>query len=289
MGGWSGGSSESAMLIDASVRKTYAEGFEPILAFPEERYVSAEDIHEAELSIRNEVGLLRVSSWQEYYRLRRIPLDSPLVLLLTFPATLYHAIVEYGTIPCTVAYTIMKRPLRIHIVGVEKELNFLDIFKEVSFLLPEDFVLELTFVVHHDMQPSSERNHASHGAAMVDNLTPSMRIVIAHGSYGDSLNPNFDCGSGRPDMIMAFNAGLFAYESWRSVVSYLDHHKDVVGVFTDYNEFSGVQCASLGGAKSRNSLTVNPFRQPRAMPVYCMNLPQFSNGFLYVFNEQSIE
>jgi hypothetical protein len=124
------------------------------------------------------------------------------------------------------------------------------------------------------------------------------------------LDPNFDCGSGPPDMIMAFNAGLFAYTSWRPVVAYLDQHRAVVGVFTDYNEFSGLQCASLGGALCRNSLQMNPFRQPRAMPgtinqrqpvtnalsnylvrpclvvVFSMNLPQFSNGFIYVFNQQ---
>jgi len=34
---------------------------------------------------------------------------------------------------------MLKRPLRIHIVGVEKEANFLDLFQEVGFLLQEDF------------------------------------------------------------------------------------------------------------------------------------------------------
>jgi len=57
----------------------------------------------------------------------------------------------------------------------------------------------------------------------------------------------------------------------------------------DYNEHSGVNCAKLGGWRAAQSLDVNPFRQPRAMPVYCMNLPQFSNGFMYVFNEQDLE
>lgn len=92
-----------------------------------------------------------------------------------------------------------------------------------------------------------------------------------------------------PDMVVALNASLFAYKSWRSVVDYLYYNKGVVGVFSDYNEYSGVNCAALGGGKSRESLCMNPFRQPRAMPVYSMNLPQFSNGFLYVFNKQELE
>ncbi len=117
-----------------------------------------------------------------------------------------------------------------------------------------------------------------------------MVIGVVSGTYGgETLDPNFDIGTGPPDMIVAMNAGLYAYESWRSVVSYLHHNRGVVGVFTDYNEYSGVNCAALGGDKSRRSLTVNPFRQPRAMPVYSMNLPQFCNGFLYVFNEQELE
>jgi hypothetical protein len=129
-------------------------------------------------------------------------------------------------------------------------------------------------------------------------LTSNLTVVVVSGTYGESssssssssrLDPNFDCGSGPPDMIMALNAGLYAYDSWRNVVTYLYHHQGVVGVFTDYNEYSGVNCAALGGGKCRESLCVNPFRQPRAMPVYSMNLPQFSNGFLYVFNQQELD
>lgn len=117
-----------------------------------------------------------------------------------------------------------------------------------------------------------------------------MMIGVVSGTYGEStLDPNFDVGTGPPDMIVAMNAGLYAYDSWRSVVTYLHRNRGVVGVFTDYNEYSGVNCAALGGGKSRRSLAVNPFRQPRAMPVYSMNLPQFSNGFMYVFNEQEVE
>ena len=116
-----------------------------------------------------------------------------------------------------------------------------------------------------------------------------LTVSLVSGTYGESIDPNFDCGStGAPDMVMAFNAGLYAYQSWRSVIEYLDENPAVVGAFTDYNEFSALQCASLGGITSRNSCRVNPFRQLRAMPVFSMNLPQFSNGFFYVFNEQSL-
>jgi hypothetical protein len=94
----------------------------------------------------------------------------------------------------------------------------------------------------------------------------------------------FHCCSNRRCITLSF-----AYETWRSVVTFLYHNKGVVGVFTDYNEYSGVNCAGLAGHESRQSLCMNPFRQPRAMPVYSMNLPQFSNSFLYVFNPQELD
>jgi hypothetical protein len=120
-------------------------------------------------------------------------------------------------------------------------------------------------------------------------LTTNVTLQVVSGTYGDDVDPNFDCGGGPPDMLVGLNAGLFAYDSWRSVISYLYHHDGVVGVFTDYNEHSGINCASIGGAKARESLCVNPFRQPRAMPVMSMNLPQFSNGLVYVYNAQELD
>jgi hypothetical protein len=113
-------------------------------------------------------------------------------------------------------------------------------------------------------------------------------LSVIGGTYGDDLDPRFDCG-GPPDMIVGLNAGLFAYPSWSHVVAYLESHPGVTGVFSDYNEWSGTNCAALGGKPARESVCINPFRQPRTMPVYCMNLPQMSNGFLYVFNEQELE
>lgn len=127
------------------------------------------------------------------------------------------------------------------------------------------------------------------GYSMKLNLTTNLTIAVVCGTYGAGLDPNFDCGSGAPDMVIGLNAGLFAYPSWRNVISYLYRQPNVVAVFSDYNEHSAVNCASLGGCKARQSVAVNPFRQPRAMPVYSMNLPQFSNGFLYVYNEQHLE
>lgn len=137
MHGWAGGNSTSAQTVDATVRRTYQEGFAPVTQIPLDEPISVEDFHQLGAVSRNACGLLQLDSWHDYYLLRRIPLSSPVALLLQFPLTIYHAIVKYGEVPVTVA-KMLKRPLRIHVVGIEKEMNFLDIFREVGYLLTED-------------------------------------------------------------------------------------------------------------------------------------------------------
>lgn len=140
MDGWAGGESQSATMVDASIRRSYIEGFAPIpiIAIPPQRRVTSQDLERAALDETNSLGLTILKSWKDYYSLRGIPSTSPVALLCTFPLTIYQAIVQYGEVPSTVAQ-MLKRPLRIHVVGAEKEMNFLDLFQEVGFLLPEDF------------------------------------------------------------------------------------------------------------------------------------------------------
>ena len=71
--------------------------------------------------------------------------------MLTFPLTLYHVIVGFGEVPLTAAAEILKRSLRIHVVGAEKAINFLDFFREVDFIS----LLELVFVVRPHMLPAA--------------------------------------------------------------------------------------------------------------------------------------
>ena len=288
--GWNGGKSKSAKLVDLFKRVSYCDGLGLSASLiPADRPITDDDIMRAEISV-NEHSMPILSSWREYYSLRSLPPSSPVALLATFPLTVYYAIQRHGIVPVTVAQ-MLDRPLRIHLVGIEKELNFIDFFREVGFLLPSTIKIEMTWIVRNDMFPeTSKMSTADEKSVFLSlNLTSNAKISIIGGTYGDALDPNFDINGGAPDMVIGLNAGLYAYESWRHVVSYLDSNPNVIGVFTDYNEHSGMNCASLGGARARQSLQINPFRQPRAMPVNCMNLPQFSNGFIYIFNEQEVD
>ena len=282
--GWAGGASISSKDTDIFKRMSYKEGFALNNEgwVPKERHVTDTD-KDVQIMF-DEHGLPILNSWQDYYRLRQLSSSSPVALLATFPVTLYYAIQHYGSVPLTVA-SMLERSLRIHVVGIEKELNFVDLFREVGYLIPKDSIqIDMTWIVREDMLPINLKGTKS----LSLQLTANLSLSIVAGTYGDSLDPDFDL-NGSPDLIVGLNAGLYAYESWRFVVTYLHTHPNVVGVFTDYNEHSGLNCASIGGSKARKSLCMNPFRQPRAMPVYCMNLPQFSNGFFYVFNEQELD
>jgi hypothetical protein len=288
--GWNGGKSASAKLVDLFQRVSYQDGIGlDVALIPNERHVTTDDIKRAGIFV-DDNNMPNLTSWKDYYNVRCIPPSSPIALLATFPLTVYYAIQNHGIVPVTAAQ-MLDRPLKIHLVGIEKELNFIDFFKELGFLLPANVNIDMTWIIREDMFPeaSTKTKEDDNFQYLSLQLTNNLTLTIIGGTYGDSLDPNFDIAGGAPDIIIGLNAGLYAYESWRHVVTYLDCHRNIVGVFTDYNEHSGMNCASLGGAKARQSLHVNPFRQPRAMPVNCMNLPQFSNGFMYVFNEQELE
>jgi len=288
--GWSGGESSAAMKIDLDRRFSYLDGFAlETHLLPPERPVTTDDVEKSQQTYDPVSNILAFNSWEEYYALREIPLESPVALLLTFPLTVYYALLKHGCVPITVA-KMLHRQLRVHLIGIEKELNFIDLFKEVGFLLPLDLKVELVFIARDDMFPTSCKHDSSEEKQRRKiQLTSNLTIYVECGIYNESIDPNFDCGTGPPDMLIGLNAGLFAYKSWRSVIEYLNTNKGVTGVFTDYNEYSGVNCASLGGATTRGTLAMNPFRQPHAMPVYSMNLPQFSNGFMYAFNHQILD
>ena len=93
-----------------------------------------------------------------YYDLRSLPPDSPLALLLHFPLTLFYGLQRFAKVQLTVAGMLGKR-IAVHVVGVEKELNFLDMFDEVFALFgPSGVKLDLAFIVRPDMLPPNCSN-----------------------------------------------------------------------------------------------------------------------------------
>lgn len=145
--GWKGGNSNSAKQVQLLNRLSYKDGFalsEHLLPL-EQNILTSGDNDLTSYHRDPHTDFFELKTWEDYYSLRGIPLESPIALLCTFPLTLYHAVQEYGKVPIVVS-KMLKRPLRIHIVGVEKELNFLDLFKEFGYLLPADIDVRCVYL-----------------------------------------------------------------------------------------------------------------------------------------------
>ena len=93
---------------------------------------------EGEFIFEGRVG--EISTWMDWYTFRKVPLESPLALVFTFPLTLYHLLVKLRLVgPPSMARLQQRKPLRVHYLGVEgAEWNSLTCFRELALLLPHD-------------------------------------------------------------------------------------------------------------------------------------------------------
>ena len=66
-----------------------------------------------------------VTDWDSWYRWRRLPKRSPAALLMSFPLSVYHLVVDRLKLTSPAAVSPGKRErLRIFLLGAEVELNF---------------------------------------------------------------------------------------------------------------------------------------------------------------------
>lgn len=70
-----------------------------------------------------------VSDWDSRHLWRKIPKTSPAALLMTYPLSIYLPIIHCLELTSPVAGQPAKRvSLHLHLIGVEVELNFLQLF-----------------------------------------------------------------------------------------------------------------------------------------------------------------
>jgi len=72
-------------------------------------------------------------TWAAYYKWRGLPIQSPAALLLHWPLTIYKLLHSLGLVPPQPPTE--RRRLTVHLLGIEKELDFLPVFAITSFLL----------------------------------------------------------------------------------------------------------------------------------------------------------
>ncbi|KAK4741362.1 hypothetical protein SAY87_024950 [Trapa incisa] len=235
--------------------------------------------------------------WDDYYKWRNLPLNSPVAVLLHWAMTIYHAIklAEIGGL-----IHKNKKELWIHVLGPEKELVQFGALAELQALLPG---LQVHIVLVGPAVPQyrdGERINlsiyprcndgdcmckSSSGSIMqttsksqTSEITLLFRRGLYHEVYKDIAKHSL------PDLIIALNAGIAAYPTWLPTIE-LIKRVNIPAVFSDYCEEACNLAAQSISAVTGHTLSIpiqlNPFRQPLVVEESALLLPCYSNCFLF--------
>ena len=239
-----------------------------------------------------EAPAVGVDDWASYYSHRGLSVDSPLATLLTFPLTVYHVLRTVGL--DRRAGGLDERPIRVHLLGAEKELAFSPLFAEVARLLPagENEAVGGRSGVEVDMvcggtvdaEALSRLSAAAERATAACDGRVAVRAVGGDGKWYHDVADGLDA----PDVAIALNAGLAvpSYE-WAPTLRRLGM---TPFFFTDYSEYSaerGAAFAQRHGMRLSVPVRLNPFRMPLRQGLVnggSVGFPWVSNGFVAGFN-----
>ncbi|XP_071102499.1 zinc finger MYND domain-containing protein 15-like isoform X2 [Haliotis cracherodii] len=153
----------------------------------------------------------------------------------------------------------------IDLVGVEKEVEMLQVFKEFGRLLPD-----IRFMIN--MVGTEISKSVDLKTYKEENVSVTIHRSLYHKYKGS-----------HPHLVLGFNAGLGAYMTWAASLKKMKVN-NVAAYFTDYCQYS-CDCARLAmeGVKLGTCTTpeINPFRSPFRKVCEENNMPWYSNGFIY--------
>ncbi|KAF9029783.1 hypothetical protein BDZ89DRAFT_696009 [Hymenopellis radicata] len=248
-------------------------------------------------------------NWADYYRWRKLPIASPAALRLHWALSVFRCLEELGLVSRQAVHDGPRKELTVYYLGVEDEIYFLNVFRELALLLPNT---DLTLVLYGTSAFVAMHYHLPPPSGQVLSYTApescgggSIRVLLrGENTFSPSLDPHdYPDADAHPDALIALNAGLAAYPTWRQVMVYAMKFSIPFAV-TDYQEKSlsmarqvcqtllssardaPVQSGYLQWfhiAKSyEQAWKLNPFMRPGRMPAAGHNLPQAQNGFIMV-------
>ncbi|TCD60364.1 hypothetical protein EIP91_010311 [Steccherinum ochraceum] len=250
-----------------------------------------------------------VKDWDSWYRWRKLSKESPAALIMDFPMSAYQLVVKCLEVTNATKGTASKRvPLHIEMLGVEVELNFLPAY--LALLLPfHDIKLVMVgYSVHKLCQEA--RKYPKSLVAKCSTTTPIFAYkapnecgsgsiqVFLHGA--SPLWSADDLPFGRPDALVACNAGLATYTQWYPVIQSA-HLLDIPFATTEYGEKScehqlgtirHVMVDSGMARKLRQfdqyKIDLNPFQRPGQRDVGMLRTPNLVNGFTLVVVKEAM-
>ncbi|CAH8665087.1 unnamed protein product [Schistosoma rodhaini] len=241
---------------------------------------------------------INLRDWLDYYKWRGLcspdeeSISNPLALLLHWPLTLYHIVAHKlpQINPFCIPKILINRKLIIHVIGVEKELSLLPVFKELDHLFKSQLRICIYFIGRH-FDAATDR--------IVYHLSSRLSVSVWSGLYHEFLHTQKS--NELADLIIGFNAGLAAYPTWPLTLSSIAE-TGVPVFFTDsclYSSLWGFQVSSslgLGPSKpdailyddydqtndsNQSCLFLNPFRSPIRIEAPGVRWSWFSNAFIF--------
>ncbi|XP_064609845.1 zinc finger MYND domain-containing protein 15-like [Liolophura sinensis] len=205
--------------------------------------------------------------WAEYYSWRGLDVDSPVAQLLSYPLSVYYILTTCLKQDNSKYFEslLRKDTLRILLLGVEKEVELLPVFKELVNLLP-------WVSIHIDMVGKSISKKCRRKILEDGQLS----IALFRGDY-------HSWDGQEAGIIIGLNAGIAAYRCWQPTLEKI-LKQNTPSYFTDYCEyFVDITDQTLKGANSGEvtQKRLNPFRAPFRITSEDNYLPWFSNAVIF--------
>ena len=165
-----------------------------------------------------------LTSWAEYYAFRGIAPSSPISLLLSFPLTVYHALMlviggegdEAAAAAVDIGDGVGGQEDVVHTIhylgAASREYALLPTFVELARLLPDKRIKLVMMGPNVPVGAKSTRFDGGRGGW----LEVEWRRGLYH-EMGDKLE--------KPTLAVAPNSGINEYEEWMQTIAYLDERK----------------------------------------------------------------
>ncbi|KAF8579872.1 hypothetical protein K439DRAFT_1648355 [Ramaria rubella] len=193
----------------------------------------------------------------------------------------------------TAATVTSRKSLNVHLLGVEIELNYLPLFSELAFLLPNtDTTLTLFGQPVYDLVHEARKHFPGSLATQSTVWSYTAPKQTGRGSISIKLYAEAETwtkqvllnarGNDSPHAMIGLNAGLLSYTAWGDPIMF-----NVLGrvpfAITEYAEQSLEHLArellKMWEQKTTTSHCPNPFHRPGQRPLPVIRMPNFYNGF----------
>lgn len=245
-----------------------------------------------------------IRNWREYFEYRQLDPKSIAPLLLNYVLTVYQMIHH------ELRLTKKSKTLKVSLLGVESELNFIPLFAELAYLLP-GIDLEL-IMTSPTAKGACDRSKKYPGSILNKSTTVlDFRAPINDGGgrLRVTLDPmyNFWCetdfNGNYPDAVIGLNAGLGSYEPWKKTLfmllslkipfAFSEHARPSlrfveVILIPDLIPWGNYQVSPFlrVNAIPSTEIKLNPFNAIVNRDISALLIPNIENGYLFVWKTE---